>query len=139
MEAVIEAWFGRVIPPMAVPGSYTATLEKGGTGADRRVPDPARPANPGVAQDDLVAQYELKADIRDRVSDLNAAVNRIRKVKGQLGNWKDRDAEQFGSDIEELTKSLESVEDARPDRLRRAEARTGPPRWPPRLAGDDGR
>src|SRR5690606_41521055 len=28
--AVIEAWFGRMLPPAAVPGRYTATLEKGG-------------------------------------------------------------------------------------------------------------
>ncbi|CAN5512403.1 hypothetical protein BH23CHL2_BH23CHL2_14800 [soil metagenome] len=111
MEAIIEEWFGRVIPPVAVPGTYIANLQKSGeeqTVEFEILPDPRIPAT----REDLEAQFDLKAQIRDRISDLNGAVNRIRGVKKQTNAWKDRDAEQFGAEVEALVKELESIEDA---------------------------
>ncbi len=110
MEAMIEQWFGRVIPPVAVPGTYSVTLRRGGdeqTVEFEILPDPRIPAT----QEDLVAQFELKLQIRERISELNTAVNRIRRVKKQAGTWKERDAEQFGDDVATLVEGLESIED----------------------------
>ena len=110
IEAVIEAWFGRMLPPAAVPGRYTATLEKGGesqTVEFEILPDPRLLAT----LEDLQAQFDLKLQIRDRISELNGAVNRIRRVKKQAGAWKERDAEQFGEAVTSLIEGLEDIED----------------------------
>jgi photosystem II stability/assembly factor-like uncharacterized protein len=110
MEALMEAWFGRVIPPVAVPGTYTATLQKGGeeqTVEFEILPDPRIPAT----QEDLEAQYDLKRNIRDRISELNVGVNRIRKIKKQVDSWQERDPEQFGEAIKALLDEMKSIED----------------------------
>ena len=110
MEALIEMWFGRMIPPVAVPGGYTATLQKGDqeqTVEFEILPDPRIPAT----QEDLEAQYELKRNIRDRISELNGGVNRIRRIKKQVNAWQDRDPEQFGEQIKALLDEMQSIED----------------------------
>src|SRR5690606_3870235 len=99
-----------MLPPAAVPGRYTATLEKGGesqTVEFEILPDPRLLAT----LEDLQAQFDLKLQIRDRISELNGAVNRIRRVKKQAGAWKERDAEQFGEAVTSLIEGLEDIED----------------------------
>jgi hypothetical protein len=126
MEALIEMYFGRMIPPVAVPGSYRVTLQKGDaeqTVAFEVLPDPRIPAS----SEDLAAQYDLKTSIRDRISELNGGVNRIRRIKKQAGAWQARDEEQFGEDVRALLEELKSIEDelvqTDPDALKPGPAR----------------
>jgi len=89
------------------------------------LPDPRIPAT----QEDLEAQYELKRDIRDRISDLNTGVNRIRKIKKQVNTWQERDPEQFGDAIKALLDEMQSIEDqlvqTDPEALKPGPARIG--------------
>jgi hypothetical protein len=76
-------WAGSVAGPVAVPGTYQVRLSAGDWSQTRDfelLPDPRL----GVSQDDLEAQFALLMRVRDRVSDANEAVTRIRDVKEQL-------------------------------------------------------
>jgi photosystem II stability/assembly factor-like uncharacterized protein len=76
-------------PPRALPGEYTARLTLGETRVEQRfivLPDPRLP----VTADELRAQYELKAAVRDRVNEVHAAINTIRRLRKQVASWEER-------------------------------------------------
>jgi uncharacterized coiled-coil DUF342 family protein len=43
-----------------------------------------------VSDEDLRAQFELKLAIRDRLSEVHEAVNRIRRLRKQVEEWEER-------------------------------------------------
>src|SRR5262249_15273031 len=81
-------------PPKVTPGTYTVRLKVG----DRSFSEnfEVRP-HPGLAvsAEDLKAQYDLLADIRDRLSDTHTAVLKIRDVRSQVKDLGER-AERLG-------------------------------------------
>ncbi|CAN5664072.1 hypothetical protein BH23CHL2_BH23CHL2_10440 [soil metagenome] len=89
--------------PKVPPGEYTVNLTTDGVEQTRTfnlLIDPRIP----VEQDDLQAQYELKSEIRDRLSEVNETINSLRSVRDQIDQWVAR-----AGDNEEITNSAESI------------------------------
>ncbi len=77
------------VRPRALPGRYQVQLKVGETVWTQSfevVRDPRLPAS----DDDLRAQFELKVAIRDRISEVHEAVNRIRRLRKQVEEWEER-------------------------------------------------
>ena len=78
--------------PKAPPGGYQVKLTAGDveqTQSFNLVIDPRIP----VEADDLQAQYELKSQIRDRLSEVNGTINGLRNVRNQVDQWVARAAD----------------------------------------------
>jgi hypothetical protein len=76
-------WAGGTTGPAAPPGRYQVRLTANGRTQLREfrlLPDPRVHTTPR----DYAAQFEMLMHIRDRLSDANAAVLRIRELRGQL-------------------------------------------------------
>jgi photosystem II stability/assembly factor-like uncharacterized protein len=98
--------------PRAVPGEYQVRLTVGDqalTQSFRLLPDPRLP----VTLEQLREQFELKMAIRDRTSEANAAVNQVRRIRGQLDAWEKRCADR--PPVRDAARSLK-------DQLRAVEA-----------------
>jgi hypothetical protein len=77
------------VRPRALPGRYQVQLKVGETVLTQPlevVKDPRLP----VSDEDLRAQFELKLAIRDRLSEVHEAVNRIRRLRKQVEEWEER-------------------------------------------------
>ena len=100
--------------PKVLPGNYTVRLTVDGTAYEQPleiVPDP-RLDTPAEA---LQEQLDLLLKIRDRLSDTNKAVSRIRKIRSQVEDWekrvKDTDAaEPVQSAGKEAREALTAIE-----------------------------
>ncbi len=79
-------WAGGTTGPMIIPGTYTVRLIVDGATAQQATfvvkKDPRSDATPA----DLVAQYKLLMQIRDRTTDANDAVRTVRHVRAQLAD-----------------------------------------------------
>ncbi|HEX9730123.1 MAG TPA: glycosyl hydrolase [Gemmatimonadales bacterium] len=76
-------WGGSTAGPRAVPGTYQVRLTVGAWSSTQPIallPDPRL----RVSQTDLKEQFDFLIRIRDRVSEANDAVSRIRTVRGQV-------------------------------------------------------
>ncbi len=97
-----------MIGPLAAPGTYQVRLTAGDYSETRSfelIPDPRVTATP----EDFRAQLDLLLAIRDRISEGNAAVERIRDLRAQVearveraGDDRERVAEAAGPVLEEL-------------------------------------
>jgi len=79
----------REVGPMVLPGAYTVRLRVGEHETTRQVeilPDPRIEAS----DEDLRAQRDLLLAIRDRLTDTNRAIVRIRAVRNQVSDWEAR-------------------------------------------------
>ncbi|HUG15266.1 MAG TPA: glycosyl hydrolase, partial [Thermomicrobiales bacterium] len=103
-----------VTGPKVAPGTYTVNLTVGdenyGESFELLV-DPRVEAS----QEDLVAQYELGLKVRDKLSEINDAVNQLRTVREQVDGWVKRargtDAESKLKDVAKgLKEKLDAVE-----------------------------
>jgi len=75
--------------PRVLPGRYQVQLVIGDTTLTQPVtilPDPRL----AISHDDLVAQYELKVAIRDRLSEVHETLNRVRRLRKQVEGWEER-------------------------------------------------
>jgi hypothetical protein len=75
--------------PWALPGTYQVRLTVGDTAHTESfaiLKDPRRPAT----DQELAAQFALKLAIRDRLSAVHEALNRIRSIRKQLEAWEQR-------------------------------------------------
>jgi photosystem II stability/assembly factor-like uncharacterized protein len=104
---------------LAVPGRYQVRLSAAGHALTQSFeirPDPRVAATPAAFE----VQFALWQRIRDRISDANAAVDRLRRIRRQAGEWKQRASEQTGieqreailSAVEGLTEKLTGIEKA---------------------------
>ncbi|RMH16747.1 MAG: glycosyl hydrolase, partial [Gemmatimonadetes bacterium] len=99
-------WAAGNFGPMALPGTYTVRLTVDGTVQERPFEVGLDPRIEGqVALEDLRKRFDLAMQIRDRVSEANEAVIRIRAIKGQI----DERVEQ--ADSEELEQLAGVVEE----------------------------
>ena len=78
-------WAARPMGPTAVPGAYTVRMTvNGGAPLTRDFEIRINPNLEGVTVADLRERFELAIEIRDRVSEANEAVIKVRDIKGQI-------------------------------------------------------
>jgi DNA repair exonuclease SbcCD ATPase subunit len=97
--------------PKAPPGEYQVHLATDGveqTQSFKLLIDPRIP----VQEDDLQAQYELKSQIRDRLSEVNETINSLRSVREQVGQWTARasDNDEIKAEAGKLKEKLGALE-----------------------------
>jgi photosystem II stability/assembly factor-like uncharacterized protein len=97
--------------PKAPPGRYQARVSAAGESQTVSFEIRMDPRLKGVTAADLREQFELASKIRDRVSQANEAVVRIRKVRDELNRRlaksKDRDLAQAAKALLEKTAAIE--------------------------------
>ena len=99
------------IPPKAAPGAYQVELKVGDevqTQSFTLLKDPRIEAS----DEELVSQFELKLAIRDRVSELNAGLNRLRRIRAQIEATEERakDNEEIAEAAKGLKEALKEIE-----------------------------
>ena len=77
-------WGASTAGPRAVPGSYQVKLTVDGRTFTQPLTVVKHPLYTDVTQADLEAQFDLALRIRDKLSEANQAVIRIRDIKGQV-------------------------------------------------------
>ena len=105
--------------PLAVPGTYQVRLTVGDsvqTESFQILPDPRLE----VTQNDFVAQFELWTSVRDKLSQTNAAIDRLRRIQRQTleaskraskaKSIDDGEREAITSAARDLNRQLESIE-----------------------------
>ncbi|MEO6237937.1 MAG: glycosyl hydrolase, partial [Vicinamibacterales bacterium] len=104
-------WGATTSGPMALPGTYQVRLTVDGKSQTQPLVVRKHPLR-STADADLQQQFTLALQIRDKVSEANNAVIRIRRIKDEI---KDRLAKspdpQLKAAGERLTKSLSAVEE----------------------------
>jgi hypothetical protein len=98
-------WAAGDIGPAVVPGTYQVRLTVDGDvhTQDFRIAMNPRAAEEGVTVADLQERFDLAVRIRDRVTDANEAVLRIRSIKDQIG---DRLEESDNAELQSLSESV---------------------------------
>jgi photosystem II stability/assembly factor-like uncharacterized protein len=94
----------RPVPPVAPPGRYMARLTAGGLTLERSFEirkDPRAPANDA----DLKEQFDLLVKIRDRVSEVSDALNKLRDARRQLD-----EREKKGANVAAARQKLLAIE-----------------------------
>ncbi len=101
--------------PRAIPGEYEARLTVGDTTSSQRftiLKDPRYPAS----QEDLQAQLDFLMKVRDKLSETNAAINRIRSAREQIDRWVERTkgmeaGDKIASKGQEIKDAIAAVEE----------------------------
>jgi photosystem II stability/assembly factor-like uncharacterized protein len=94
----------------APPGTYTVRVEAGGEAREVSVRLGLDPRIPSVTETDMGAQFELARQVRDRLTDVHAAIREIRSVREQTQSILERLREQ--EDRVELVAELDSLQKA---------------------------
>jgi hypothetical protein len=107
-------WAGGVQGPVLAPGSYTIRLTVGSEKPVTQTLVVKRDPRSSATDADLVAQTQLALKLRDRMSEADDAVKRIRSIKEQLDDRapKMSNVKEFASLQKLLTDSVSSVEDS---------------------------
>jgi len=103
-------WAGSVTGPVAAPGTYTAKLTVDGksyTQTFELKKDPRLSTTP----DDYTKQLSLAMQIRDKLSEANGGVVKIREVRKQLEEFTKRDDKKVADAAQALIKKLTVVEE----------------------------
>jgi photosystem II stability/assembly factor-like uncharacterized protein len=79
-------WAASTRGPQAPPGRYEVRLTAAGATKTQSFTISRNPNLPGVTDADLAEQFRLALQIRDKVSQANDAVIRIRSLKDQIGD-----------------------------------------------------
>ena len=79
-------WGASTSGPMAVPGTYTVRVTADGRRLEQPLKVIKHPLYKDVTQADLEAQFALAIRIRDKLSEANQAVIRVRDIKGQVSD-----------------------------------------------------
>jgi photosystem II stability/assembly factor-like uncharacterized protein len=97
--------------PRVLSGDYSVELKIGDETHTQRfsiLPDPRLT----VSEDDLRAQYELKTAIRDRMSEVNEALNALGSIREQVDGWVERAGnEEITQAAEALKEKIGEIED----------------------------
>ena len=93
---------GKPTAPNAPPGRYTVRLSVNGTELSQDF-EIARDPRVSATQADLQEKFELHTRIRDRLSEVNAAIIELRNVRRQATEWADR-AKNAGQGAEEVAR-----------------------------------
>jgi hypothetical protein len=96
--------------PLAVPGQYQVRLTAGGVSETRPLRVERDPREINITQADLEEQFKLASAVRDRTSEANEMVIRIRELKKQIGD-RVKAAPALNAPAERLTTRLSAVEE----------------------------
>jgi hypothetical protein len=77
-------WGASTAGPLAVPGNYTVRMTVDGRTLTQPLVIQKHPLYKEITQADLESQFALAIRIRDKLSEANQAVIRIRDIKGQV-------------------------------------------------------
>jgi photosystem II stability/assembly factor-like uncharacterized protein len=107
-------WAGGVQGPLVAPGSYTVRLTVGDAKPMTQTLVVRRDPRTGATTADLVAQAQLALRLRDRMTEADDAVKKIRSVKEQIDDRapKMTNVKEFASLSKVFADSLSSVEDS---------------------------
>ncbi|HZD06579.1 MAG TPA: hypothetical protein VE173_16825, partial [Longimicrobiales bacterium] len=106
-------WGATTSGPAAVPGTYQVRLRAGGVTRTEPLAVRINPLYDDVTQADLQAQFDLAIRIRDKVSEANEAVLRIRRVRDDVEErLAGQDDDRLRESAERLTAALGEVEEA---------------------------
>ncbi|MBA2454783.1 MAG: glycosyl hydrolase, partial [Chloroflexia bacterium] len=99
------------LSPRAAPGTYQVQLTVNGntqTQSFNVLKDPRI----DVSESDLEAQFNLKSQIRDKVSEVNEAVNQLRSIRKQVEEWEERTKgnEEIANAAKPVKEKLEAIE-----------------------------
>jgi hypothetical protein len=72
------------------PGTYTLRVEAGGERRDVTVRVGIDPRIPTVTEEDMAAQFALARQVRERLTEVHAAIREIRSIREQTGGLLDR-------------------------------------------------
>lgn len=111
-------WAGSTRGPLAPPGTYQVRLTVGGETKTQSFVIARNPTVAGVTDADLVEQFTLASQVRDKVSQANESVIRIRALKEQVADrvkqWtatqKDKKVSKAATLGEALTARLTAIE-----------------------------
>ncbi len=105
-------WAARPTGPVAVPGTYTVRMTvDGGTPLTRDFDIGINPNLEGVTLADLRERFELAIEIRDRVTEANEAVIKVRDIAGQIDErLEETDDEEIGTQAAVVDENLGVVE-----------------------------
>jgi photosystem II stability/assembly factor-like uncharacterized protein len=105
-------WGASTAGPLAVPGTYTVRMTVDGRTSTQPLEVIKHPLYKDVTQADLEAQFALAIRIRDKLSEANQAVIRIRDIKTQVvdrqGKSQDRRLKSVG---DTLVRQISAVEE----------------------------
>lgn len=109
-------WAGSTRGPRAVPGTYKVKFTVGDQVQEQEfeiLPDPR--SSSSIA--DMQEQFDFMIAVRDKLTETHDAIIDIRKVRGQLGQLKDRIADAEDMDdvmdkMKQINKDMKAVEEA---------------------------
>ncbi len=105
---LFSAFIGPALAPRALPGQYRVQLTVGNqtlTQPFEIAPDPRL----SVSLEDLQAQFDLKVQIRDKVSELHDTLNRLRAIVKQIDEWEQKTAShERHAEIHEMAIALKA-------------------------------
>ncbi len=104
-------WAGSTTGPRVVPGKYTVRLTVDGKTQQQSFEvkkDPRLDTTP----EDYAKQLSLSIQVRDKLSDTNDAVIRIRELRKQLDDYAKRDSKKVADAAKALNQKLTAVEEA---------------------------
>jgi len=106
-------WGGNVTGPAALPGTYQVRMTVDGTTFTQPLVVRKHPLFTDVTDLDLKEQFDLAIRIRDKVSEANNAVIRIRDIKSQVADRLSKAASdaKLKSTGDTLTRNLSAVEE----------------------------
>jgi photosystem II stability/assembly factor-like uncharacterized protein len=105
-------WGASTAGPMAAPGSYQVRLTADGRTQTQPLKVRRHPLYADVTDADLQAQFDLAIQIRDKVTEANGAVIRIRDVKTQVADRLAKSADpKLKASGDALVKNLSAVEE----------------------------
>ena len=105
-------WAARPMGPTAVPGTYTVRMTvDGGAPLTRDFDIGINPNLEGVTVADLRERFDLAIRIRDRVTEANEAVIKVRDIAGQIDErLEETDDEEIGTQAAVVDENLGVVE-----------------------------
>ena len=105
-------WAARPMGPTAVPGTYTVRMTvDGGAPLTRDFDIGINPNLEGVTVADLRERFDLAIEIRDRVTEANEAVIKVRDIAGQIDErLEETDDEEIGTQAAVVDENLGVVE-----------------------------
>jgi hypothetical protein len=105
-------WGASTAGPTAVPGSYQVRMTVDGRAQTQPLTVKKHPLYTDITQADLQQQFDLAIRIRDKVSEANDAVIRIRAVKQQVAERLKKSTDpRLKAASDRLTKNLSAVEE----------------------------
>ena len=96
--------------PLASPGTYQVQL-KVGEQTQTQTFEICKDPRVTASQADFDAQFELGSQIRDRLSEANAAINRLRRIQRQANEWKKRVDARQDTNTEAICEAADALQE----------------------------